>query len=80
MEADSTLNNVLFTDVLSTGMTFVSGSVAPAFGVSCTPTCGEAAFTVSGQDVLMEFSTLANGALTPSQVTVEITVLINDIT
>jgi hypothetical protein len=47
MEADSTLNNLVFNDVLATGMSFVSGSVVLDGGVSCTPSCDASAFTVS---------------------------------
>lgn len=78
MEADSTLNNVVFRDTLSTGMSFISGSVLTDAGISCVPTCSSVEFTLSGQELLIPFDTLANGAFVPQQITVEVMVLIDD--
>jgi hypothetical protein len=79
MQPDSALNTIIFTDVLSTGMSFIDGHVLADAGISCTPSCGSAAFTASGQEVIMQFATLVNAALVPQQILVELTVRLDDI-
>jgi fimbrial isopeptide formation D2 family protein/uncharacterized repeat protein (TIGR01451 family) len=79
MEADSTLNDVIFTDQLASWMTFINGEVLPDAWISCSPTCATAAFSVSWQTVSVAFDTLANGAWVAQQIAVAMTIRIDDI-
>jgi fimbrial isopeptide formation D2 family protein/uncharacterized repeat protein (TIGR01451 family) len=79
MEADSTLNDVIFIDQLASWMTFIDGEVAADVWISCSPTCTSAAFSLSWQSVSVAFDTLANGAWVAQQIAVAMTVRIDDI-